>query len=102
MYDLKCNGMLQPSCNGYNAEMANNEPEQAIKPYEVSTYVASLDDDQTETKRWRHAGGSKYPSIHKNLPYTDSKAGVVVSRLVTEPKVCSCLFGYECDECPAV
>ena len=34
---------------------------------------------QNVTKRWRHAGGSKYPSIHKNLPYTDSKAGVKVT-----------------------
>merc|ERR1711867_260757 len=70
--------------------------ELAIKTCDVSTYVASLDDDQIETKRWRHAGGSKYPSIHKNLPYTDSKAGVVVSQLATKPQRC------KCDEDPAV
>merc|ERR1711867_409676 len=70
--------------------------ELAIKTCDVSTYVASLDDAQIETKRWRYAGGSKYPSIHKNLPYTDSKAGVSVSLLTTKPQKC------DCDEDPAV
>ena len=31
------------------------------------------------TKRWRHAGGSKYPRIHKNLPRTDSITGAEVT-----------------------
>ena len=31
------------------------------------------------TKRWRYAGGSKHTSIHKNLPYADSKAGIKVT-----------------------
>merc|ERR1712215_423892 len=72
--------------------------ELAIKPYNVSMYVACSDDDQLETKRWRHAGGSEYPSIHKNLPCTDSKAGAVVSQLATEPRVCICLIGCMCDK----